>query len=162
MLSERKIKYTLPLDSTHLNKLTSYSFRLNSSTKKSSTTGSPYKGCNIEESHKQFNLIRDHALKRNILSETYRMDVKLNRHKSASKAKNSVLSNYDFELMKFKRPIIPKTHKAKQPKGKVSPNKPEKLFRSNTFISSEKYLQALNEKLDGTNAEQDSGFKESR
>jgi len=162
MLSERKIKYTLPLDSTHFNKLTSTSFRLHSGANKSSKTASPYKGCYLEESNKQFDMVRNHALKRNILSETYRMDIKLNRHKSASKAKDSVMSSYDFELMKFKRPIIPKSHKAKQPKGKVSPGKSEKLFRSKKFISSEKYIKALNEKLDGTAVEQVSFFKESR
>jgi hypothetical protein len=90
------------------------------------------------------------------------MDVKLNRHKSASKARESVMSSYDFELLKFKRPIIPKTHKAKQPKGKVSLGKSEKFFKSKKFISSEKYLKALNEKLDGTAVEQDYCFKESR
>ena len=162
MLSERKIKYTLPIDPTHSNKFNSFSFRINASAKKSSKTASPYKGGFIEESHKQFNLVRDHALKRNVLSETYRMDVKLNRHRSASKNRNSMMSSYDFELMKFKRPIIPKSHKAKQPKGKVSPGKSEKLLRSKKFIPSEKYLKALNQKLEGTAVEQDSCFKESR
>lgn len=162
MLSERKLRHSLHQDSSKFSKLASSTADLASHTKRTSQTASPFKGRYFDESHKQINLVRDHNLKSNVLRETYRMDVKLNRHKSVFKIKDSVMSSYDFELMKFKRPIIPKTHKAKQPRSKVSPSKSTKLRRSKTFISSANYLKVLNEKLEGNIIDQNAVFTQSR